>query len=77
MSRTDNVQAAAAGVNSAWQAPVLVTGALHLDGLADMLSAVVDGGIVLSKVLKDNDALPRQVLLYREFVRAVFQPPGL
>ena len=46
--------------------------AVDFDDLADMLSAVVDGGIVLSKVLKDKDALPRQVMLYREFVRAVF-----
>jgi AcrR family transcriptional regulator len=46
-----------------------------LDDLADMLSAVVDGGIILSKVLKDKDALPRQVMLYREFVRAIFVGP--
>ena len=32
----------------------------------------VDGGIILSKVLNDRDALPRQVMLYRDFVRAVF-----
>lgn len=46
--------------------------AVDLDDLADMLSAVADGGIILSKVLHDKDALPRQILLYREFVRAVF-----
>ena len=37
-----------------------------------MANALVDGGIILSKVLKDKDVLPRQVMLYREFVRAVF-----
>ncbi|HEX4891888.1 MAG TPA: TetR/AcrR family transcriptional regulator [Hyphomicrobiaceae bacterium] len=47
---------------------------VDLDDMADMLSAVVDGGIILSKVLKDPRALSRQVLLYREFVRAVFAP---
>ncbi len=46
--------------------------AVDFDDLADMLSAVADGGIVLSKVLKDKNALPRQVMLYREFVRTVF-----
>jgi AcrR family transcriptional regulator len=46
--------------------------AVDLDDLADMLSGLVDGGIILSKVLKDRDALPRQVMLYRDFVRAVF-----
>ena len=45
---------------------------VDLDALADLLSAVTDGGIILSKVLKDKDALPRQILLYRDFVRLVF-----
>jgi TetR/AcrR family transcriptional regulator, transcriptional repressor for nem operon len=48
--------------------------AIELDDMADMLSAVVDGGIILSKVLKDPRALSRQVMLYREFVRSVFAP---
>ncbi len=43
--------------------------AVDLDDLADRLSAVVDGGIILSKVLKDKGALPRQIMLYRDFVR--------
>ena len=29
-------------------------------------------GIILSKVLKDKHALPRQIMLYRGYVRAVF-----
>ena len=37
--------------------------------IADMLSAIADGGIILSKVVKDKDVLPRQVMLYRDFVR--------
>lgn len=45
---------------------------VDLDDLADMLSAVADGGIILSKVLKDPKAMPRQILLYRDFVKAVF-----
>jgi TetR/AcrR family transcriptional regulator, transcriptional repressor for nem operon len=47
--------------------------AVDLDDLADMLSAIADGGIILSKVLKDRTALSRQMMLYRDFVRAVFQ----
>ncbi len=46
--------------------------AVDLDDLADMLSVIAEGGIILSKVVKDNEALPRQVLLYRDFVRMVF-----
>jgi AcrR family transcriptional regulator len=45
---------------------------VDFDALADMASALVDGGIILSKVVHDKDVLPRQVMLYREFVRAVF-----
>ncbi|MGD9657720.1 MAG: TetR/AcrR family transcriptional regulator [Methylocystis sp.] len=45
---------------------------VDLDDLADMLSAVADGGIILSKTLKDKQALSRQVMLYREFIRLVF-----
>ena len=45
---------------------------VDLDDLADMLSAVADGGIILSKVLNDRNALPRQIMLYRDFVKAVF-----
>lgn len=45
---------------------------VDLDGLADMVPALVDGGIILSKVVREKDALPRQVMLYRAFVKAVF-----
>jgi TetR/AcrR family transcriptional repressor of nem operon len=47
---------------------------VDLDALADMMSAVIDGGITLSKTLKDPAVLPQQILLYRQFVRSVFQP---
>jgi len=46
--------------------------AIDLDDLADMLSVVADGGIILSKAVSDPAALSRQVLLYRAFIRAVF-----
>lgn len=47
---------------------------VDLDDLADMLSATVDGGIILSKALGDPKSLSRQVMLYRAFVKAVFAP---
>ncbi len=55
---------------------------VDLDHLADMLAALADGGIILSKVTKDKALLPAQFMLYRDFVRAVFlgtdgaQPPA-
>jgi AcrR family transcriptional regulator len=45
---------------------------VDLDALADMLSAVADGGIILSKSLRDPRLLPQQVMLYRSFVRLAF-----
>lgn len=45
---------------------------INLDDLADMLSAVADGGIILSKSLHDPQVLPRQIILYRNFVKLVF-----
>jgi TetR/AcrR family transcriptional regulator, transcriptional repressor for nem operon len=46
--------------------------AVNLDYLADMLSAIAEGGIVVSKVVRDKQALSQQLMLYREFVRAIF-----
>jgi len=46
--------------------------AVDIDDLADMANALVDGGIIMSRVLDDKDIIPRQVMAYREFVRAVF-----
>lgn len=45
---------------------------VDLDALADMIPALLDGGIIISKVLDDKEVLPQQVLLYREFVRNIF-----
>jgi len=49
---------------------------VDLDALADMVSALVDGGIILSKVVGEPNALPRQIMLYREFIRAIFLGTG-
>ena len=48
---------------------------IDLDSLADMMSALADGGIVASKALKQPQILKDQVLLYRQFVRLVFIGP--
>ncbi|MBC7770745.1 MAG: TetR/AcrR family transcriptional regulator [Phycisphaerales bacterium] len=47
---------------------------LDIDALADMASAVADGGIILSKCLRDPSLLPRQILQYRAYVKLVFSP---
>lgn len=45
---------------------------VNLDDMADMLSAVADGGIILGKSLGQPDVLPRQVLQYRAYVKLAF-----
>jgi hypothetical protein len=45
---------------------------VDLDDLADLLSVIADGGIILAKTIKDKQALARQMLLYRDFIKAVF-----
>jgi AcrR family transcriptional regulator len=45
---------------------------VDLDDMADMVSTLVEGGIILSKATGQTRVLPGQVMLYRDFVRAVF-----
>ena len=44
-----------------------------LADLADMLSSILEGGIIISKVLEDSSALSSQLLQYRNYVRLVFE----
>jgi len=48
--------------------------AVDLDALADTAGTLVEGGLVLGRALQDPRILPAQILLYRDFVRAVFEP---
>ena len=45
---------------------------VNLGDIADMLSCVVDGGIIMSKALNDPRRLERQVLAFRAFVKLLF-----
>ena len=47
---------------------------VDFEALADMASTLVEGGLILGRVLKDVTILPRQILLYRDFVRTIFLP---
>lgn len=42
--------------------------------MADMLNAVIEGGIILARGMGDPQVLVRQVLLARQMVKAVYQP---
>lgn len=43
-----------------------------LEELADMLTSVIEGGIIMSKVLRDRHILPNQLEQYRTYVRLAF-----
>jgi len=47
---------------------------VDLDALADTACTLVEGGLILGRVLQDATIVPRQVLLFRDFVRVIFTP---
>jgi AcrR family transcriptional regulator len=49
---------------------------VDFDALADMAMTLVEGGLILGRVLKDMTILPRQILIYRDLIRSIFLPPG-
>jgi TetR/AcrR family transcriptional regulator, transcriptional repressor for nem operon len=49
---------------------------VDLDDLADMLSCIVDGAIIMSKTLNDPRRLERQILIFRSCVKLMFATPS-
>jgi AcrR family transcriptional regulator len=47
---------------------------VDLEALSDMAASLVEGGLILGRLLQDVSILPRQILLYREMVRTTFAP---
>ncbi|WP_029355385.1 TetR/AcrR family transcriptional regulator [Bosea sp. 117] len=45
---------------------------VDLDALADMVSTIIEGGLVMGRALKDPSILPKQILLYRDLIRRSF-----
>jgi AcrR family transcriptional regulator len=45
---------------------------VDLDALADMVSAILEGGLVLSRATEDPAILPAQILLLRSYVKLLF-----
>ncbi|EPC03155.1 hypothetical protein L861_22865 [Litchfieldella anticariensis FP35 = DSM 16096] len=57
--------------HTAMQEPV------DLDALADMVSTVIEGGLVLGRATGDPDILPTQIMLLRDYIRLLFEPAPL
>jgi hypothetical protein len=47
-------------------------GDFDLEGMADNLTAIVEGAIILSKALSDEGLMGRQTRLFRNHVRLIF-----
>ena len=47
---------------------------VDLDHLADAVSSVVEGGIVMSRALADPLITSQQIMLFRQYVKLLFQP---
>ncbi|MDM7947543.1 MAG: TetR/AcrR family transcriptional regulator [Oceanibaculum nanhaiense] len=48
--------------------------AVDMEALADMTTVLVEGGLILGRALQDSSILPRQILMFRDYVRLVFAP---
>lgn len=48
--------------------------ATDLDALADMVSGMIEGGLILSRAFRDRQALVGQVLMLRQHVKLLFEP---
>jgi len=40
--------------------------------MADMLTSVIEGGIIMSRALQDQNILPNQLLQFRAYLRLAF-----
>lgn len=47
---------------------------VDMAALSDMATVLVEGGFVLGRALQDSSILPRQILVFRDYVRLVFAP---
>ena len=47
---------------------------VDLDQLADMVSSVIEGGIVMSRALAEPSITAQQIMLLRSYVKVLFSP---
>ena len=48
--------------------------AVDLDHLADMVSAIIEGGLIMSRSLRDSAITAQQIMLLRSFIKLQFTP---
>ncbi|WP_108126304.1 TetR/AcrR family transcriptional regulator [Saccharospirillum mangrovi] len=47
---------------------------VNLEVLADMISTVIEGGIVMSRAVQEPKVLPDQLMMLRSYLKLLFQP---
>ena len=47
---------------------------IDLDAVADMCAGVLQGSVVLAKMLKDQRVMSQQVMALRSYIKLLFQP---
>ena len=47
---------------------------VDLDDLADTVSTMMEGGIIMVKVVKEGDIIGRQAMIFRSLVKTLFEP---
>jgi hypothetical protein len=45
---------------------------VDLESLADMFTSLLEGGIILARIFNSNEPLYKQVLMYRNHLRLLF-----
>jgi len=48
--------------------------AVDLDHLADMVSTVIEGGLVMGRALANTAATSQQIMLFRSYIKLLFSP---
>lgn len=48
--------------------------AVDLEDLADTVSTMMEGGIIMVKVVKEGDIIGRQAMIFRSLVKSLFEP---
>lgn len=47
---------------------------VNMDALGDMVSSVVDGGLLLQRALREHNSASEQIMLLRSYVKLLHSP---
>ena len=50
---------------------------VNMDALGDMVSGVVEGGLVLQRALREHNNASEQIMLFRTYLKLLFAPKSI